>query len=43
VAVATAVVVVLDRSEGLEEEDRSVLEATAGSRRVLALNKMDVA
>jgi tRNA modification GTPase len=41
-AVASAVVVVLDRSAELEEEDRSVLEVTAESRRVLALNKMDV-
>jgi tRNA modification GTPase len=42
-AVASSVVVVLDRSAGLEEEDGSVLEATAGTSRVVALNKMDVA
>jgi tRNA modification GTPase len=42
-AVASSVVVVLDRSAGLEEEDRSVLEATAGTSRVVALNKIDVA
>ena len=42
-AVASSVVVVLDRSAGLEEEDGSVLEATAGTSRVVALNKIDVA
>ena len=41
VGVAAAVVVVVDRSRPLEPEDRSVLEETAGQRRVVVVNKVD--
>ena len=41
VSVASAVIVVLDRSWPLEEEDHEVLQETASSRRVVAMNKMD--
>ena len=39
--VAAAAVVVVDRSRPLEAEDWAVLEETAGSRRVVAVNKVD--
>ena len=39
--VAAAAVVVLDRSRALEREDWTVLEETAGRRRVVAVNKVD--
>ena len=39
--VAAAVVVVVDHSRPLEEEDRVVLEETAQGRRVVAVNKVD--
>jgi tRNA modification GTPase len=42
-AVASAAVVVLDRSQRLEDEDRSVLDVTDGCQRVVAVNKMDEA
>ncbi len=41
VSVASAVVVVLDRSAPWEVEDQQVLQETANSRRVVAMNKMD--
>ena len=41
VSVASAVIVVLDRSWPLEEEDHQVLQETTSSRRVVAMNKMD--
>ena len=41
VSVASAVIVVLDQSWPLEEEDHQVLEETTRSRRVVAMNKMD--
>ena len=39
--VATAVVVVLDGSRRLEAEDRSLLEETAGRKRVIVVSKRD--
>jgi len=41
VSVASAVIVVLDRSRPLEDEDHQVLEETESSRRVVTMNKMD--
>jgi tRNA modification GTPase len=40
--VAELVIVVLDRSRPLLDEDREVLEATANQRRVIVLNKSDL-
>ena len=42
-SVASAVVVVMDRSASLEDEDRFVLQETAKSRRVVVVNKVDEA
>lgn len=39
---AEVVVVVLDGSRPLDDEDRSTLASTAGRRRVVAINKMDL-
>ncbi|MDA1093937.1 MAG: tRNA uridine-5-carboxymethylaminomethyl(34) synthesis GTPase MnmE [Acidobacteria bacterium] len=39
--VAAAAIVVFDRSQPIEDEDRLVLSETAGGRRVVALNKTD--
>ena len=41
VSVASAGIVVLDRSRPLEDEDHQVLEETESSRRVVTMNKMD--
>jgi tRNA modification GTPase len=41
-AVAQVVLVVLDRSKPLENDDRELLEATAGRPRVIAANKCDL-
>jgi len=40
--VARVVLIVLDRSRALDEDDRGILAATAGSRRVIAANKSDL-
>jgi tRNA modification GTPase len=39
---ADLVLVVLDASTALDEEDRHVLEATANTRRIMVFNKMDL-
>jgi tRNA modification GTPase len=39
--IATLIVVVLDQSEGLRDDDREVLEATRERRRVVVRNKVD--
>ena len=41
-AVAGLVLIVLDRSEPLTEDDRRLLEQTAGQRRIVVLNKCDL-
>jgi tRNA modification GTPase len=41
--VAQVVLVVLDRSRPLDDDDRRLLESTEGSRRVIAANKSDLA
>jgi tRNA modification GTPase len=42
-AVADLVLVVMDASEGLTDDDMRLLERTADRRRVLVLNKTDIA
>ena len=40
-SIAAAVIVVLDRSEALDRQDRAVLEETSTESRVVAVNKVD--
>ena len=40
-AIAAAVIVVVDRSEALDQQDRAVLEETSTESRVVAVNKVD--
>jgi tRNA modification GTPase len=42
VAVADLLLVVLDRSRSLSDEDRAILASTAGRQRVVVLNKIDL-
>ena len=41
-AEAELILLVLNQSEGLTQEDKQLLELTAGSRRIILLNKTDL-